>query len=142
VHARSCAYVHHLLNTHELLGFILLAQHNLEHYLRFFAVSATQRSAVPSVSQHLHCSVHEGIVAVCLSGVWWLVVVWGARTILWYTVYVTICCVLCHHGTWHCTLCAYPHRLRYVRTAQEIRKHVAAGSFEEYKARLLPHLAA
>ena len=33
----SRAYIHHLLATHELLGFILLATHNLQHYLSFFA---------------------------------------------------------------------------------------------------------
>jgi queuine/archaeosine tRNA-ribosyltransferase len=34
----SRAYIHHLLLTHELLGFILLAMHNLHHYLSFFAM--------------------------------------------------------------------------------------------------------
>lgn len=30
------AYVHHLLNTHELLGPVLLTIHNLHHYMEFF----------------------------------------------------------------------------------------------------------
>ena len=35
--AHSRAYIHHLLLTQELTGFVLLASHNLAHYLRFFA---------------------------------------------------------------------------------------------------------
>lgn len=38
----SRAYIHHLLLTHELLGFILLAMHNLHHYLSFFAMVRQQ----------------------------------------------------------------------------------------------------
>ena len=38
----SCRYIHHLLLTHELLGFILLAMHNLHHYLSFFATVRQQ----------------------------------------------------------------------------------------------------
>lgn len=38
----SRAYIHHLLLTHELLGFILLAMHNLHHYLSFFAMVRKQ----------------------------------------------------------------------------------------------------
>ncbi len=38
----SRAYIHHLLLTHELLGFILLAMHNLHHYLSFFAIVRKQ----------------------------------------------------------------------------------------------------
>ncbi len=30
------AYVHHLLDTHEMLGEVLLDMHNMHHYLRFF----------------------------------------------------------------------------------------------------------
>ena len=31
------AYIHHLLNTHELLATVLLCAHNIHHYAAFFA---------------------------------------------------------------------------------------------------------
>jgi hypothetical protein len=35
------AYIHHLLNVHEMLAQVLLQQHNLHHYMRFFECMRT-----------------------------------------------------------------------------------------------------
>lgn len=49
----SRAYIHHLLNTHEMTAQVLLQLHNMWHYLSFFAQirEAVQEGRLPEYKQ-------------------------------------------------------------------------------------------
>jgi queuine tRNA-ribosyltransferase subunit QTRTD1 len=57
----SLAYVHHLLQAHEMLAQVLLYWHNLAHYLRFFAAV---RDAIRAGSFHTYKTWFENSAAI------------------------------------------------------------------------------